>query len=300
MEADLIDIVAGGADENRFIARKLDDVANLLEAQQADPFRVRAYREAASYVARRPRPVRDVLTESGRGGLEALPTIGGSIAAAIQELIETGHLSLIDRLRGDLDPEKVFQIVPMIGPRLAARIHDTLGLETLEGLEAAAHDGRLDAVPGIGPRRVRGIRDSLAEILSRRRPRRLGGQRPSIDDVLSVDLEYRQAAQADALPKIAPRRFNPGGEAWLPVLHTRRGKWSFTALFSNSPQAHRYGRTGDWIVIYFETADTPEGQCTVVTETRGPRAGQRVVRGYETDRSCWTSRSDMSEKERQS
>ena len=80
---------------------------------------------------------------------------------------------------------------------------------------------------------------------------------------------------------IAPRRFNPSGAAWLPILHTERDPWRFTALYSNTARAHELGRTRDWVVIYFHQDDEVEGQRTVVTETLGPLAGHRVVRGRE-------------------
>jgi hypothetical protein len=82
---------------------------------------------------------------------------------------------------------------------------------------------------------------------------------------------------------IAPRRFNPRGKAWLPVLHTRRGAWHLTALFSHTALAHQLGRTREWVVIYFYHGDHRERQCTVVTETRGRHAGERVVRGREVE-----------------
>lgn len=269
--------------ENRFISEKLEEVADLLSAQNAGSFRVRAYRDAADYIVRYRGVLRDVHARKGMGGLVDLPTIGESIAAAIIELLDTGALSLIDRLRGDLDPEQVFRTVPMIGPKLAETIHDTLGLGSLEELETAAYDGRLAALPGIGARRLRSIQHSLAEILARRRPQTNQDSvpLPPIDQILDVDAEYRRQAAEDALPKIAPRRFNPSGAAWLPILHTQRGPWRFTALYSNTPNAHRRKRTHDWVVIFFEKDGAPEGQSTVVTETRGPLAGKRVVRGRE-------------------
>ena len=101
--------------------------------------------------------------------------------------------------------------------------------------------------------------------------------------LLDVDREYRNAATAGQLPTLAPRRFNPAGAAWLPILHTERGAWRFTALFSNTALAHRLGRTRDWVVIFYETDAAPESQCTVVTETHGPLAGRRVVRGRESE-----------------
>jgi hypothetical protein len=66
------------------------------------------------------------------------------------------------------------------------------------------------------------------------------------------------------------------------VLHAERDGWSFTALFSNTARAHELGKTQDWVVIFY-SRDGDEGQCTVVTESRGPLAGRRVVRGRETE-----------------
>src|SRR5690606_4473192 len=100
---------------------------------------------------------------------------------------------------------------------------------------------------------------------------------------LDVDREYRGAAEAGALPTVAPRRFNPTHEAWLPVLHTQRGECHFTALYSNTPQAHKLDRTRDWVVVYFHDDDHREGQSTVVTETHGAMTGRRVVRGRERE-----------------
>jgi len=93
---------------------------------------------------------------------------------------------------------------------------------------------------------------------------------------------YRVRAGRDALRRITPRRFNPEGRAWLPVLHTERDDWSFHALFSNTARAHELGRTRDWVVIFYER-DGDEGQCTVVTERAGPLRGRRVVRGREAE-----------------
>jgi len=105
---------------------------------------------------------------------------------------------------------------------------------------------------------------------------------PGVDLLLDVDREYREKASAGTLPRIAPRRFNPEGKAWLPVLHTRFGPWHFTALFSNTERAHELHRTHDWVVVFYSD-DGEEGQATVVTERRGRLAGLRVVRGREPE-----------------
>jgi hypothetical protein len=87
-------------------------------------------------------------------GLDALPGIGPRIAAAIVEMLRTGRWSQVERLRGSLDAGRLFRAIPGVGPALARRIHEPLHVDTLEALEVAAHDGRLAAVPGLGPRRA--------------------------------------------------------------------------------------------------------------------------------------------------
>jgi len=205
-------------------------------------------------------------------------------------MVVTGHWSRLDRLRGEVDGGGLLRAVPGIGPALAERIHDRLHIDSLEELEAAAHDGRLEAVPGIGRRRVAAIRASLAVLLAR--PRRAGratSEAPAAGMLLDVDEEYRLRSERGELPLIAPRRFNPEGRAWLPVLHTERDGWHFTALYSNTARAHDLGRTHDWVVIYYCDRDHQESQCTVVTEFRGPLRGKRVVRGREQE--CGEGRS---------
>lgn len=270
---------------NRLVADRLHEAADLLEQQQANPFRVRAYRRAAETVAGLDRPLPDILEAGGVDALIALPGIGKGIAAAIVDILQAGHWPQLERLRGSLDPERLFQAVPGIGPKLAQRIHDQLGVDTLEGLEQAAHDGRLEKISGLGPRRVAAIRASLEHMLDRirSRPRRHQVDGPSVALLLDVDREYRAKAEAGKLPMIAPRRFNPSGEAWLPVLHTTHDGWHFTALYSNTARAHELGRSHDWVVVYFYDDHHQEGQHTIVTETRGELIGKRVVRGREDE-----------------
>jgi hypothetical protein len=270
---------------NLQVADKLDEAAQILEQQQANPFRVNAYRNAAATLRDLDRDVIEVMEHEGREGLEALPGIGKGIAAAIWEIVRTGRWSQLERMRGALDPERLLQTVPGIGPDLAKRIHDALHVETLEGLEVAAHDGRLEQVSGIGPRRVAALRASLAQMLGRARPRpqHEAARVPDVGLLLDIDAQYREAAAAGRLPKIAPKRFNPSGEAWLPTMHLDRGGWHFHVLFSNTSRAHELDKTRDWVVVYYYDDHHREAQCTVVTETRGPLEGRRVIRGRERE-----------------
>ncbi|HXZ49468.1 MAG TPA: helix-hairpin-helix domain-containing protein [Usitatibacter sp.] len=274
--------------ENRQVAERLLEASRLLAAQGASPYRIGAYRNAADAVARHPRDVRAIFESEGVRGLDAIPRVGLGIAGAIAEMLATGHWSQLERLRGTSDPERLLQSVPGLGPAFARRIHGELHVDSLEGLEAAAHDGRLERLPGVGPRRASAWRASLGEMLRRVGPhapaaRGLPAAEPAVELILDVDREYREKAAAGTLRTIAPRRFNPDGEAWLPVLHARRGPWHFTALFSNTALAHRLGRVRDWVVVYFYDDDEHEHQRTVVTEPRGVLAGRRVVRGREAE-----------------
>ena len=274
---------------NRQVADQLRQGADLLRQQGANPFRVSAYRRAADTIGRLERDIRELLEQEGLDGLVALPHVGHGIARAVHEILRTGRWSLVERLRGTLDPVRVLQTVPGLGPELARRIHDALGVDTLEALEVAAHDGRLESVPGMGSRRAASARAALAGMLGRVRGR-LQGERPDgppVAVLLDVDREYRERAAGGELRTIAPRRFNPAGTAWLPVLHSDRGKWHFTVLYSNTAKAHELGKTQDWVVIYFYDDHHREGQHTVVTETSGPLRGHRVVRGREGEcRAC--------------
>ena len=268
---------------NAKVADLLRQMAAVLEQQRANPYRINAYIRAADAIDMLDEDVRKILEREGTDGLIRLPFIGTGIAGSIRDIAETGHWPRLERLRGTLEPERLLQTIPGVGPDLAHAIHEQLHVESLEALEIAAHDGRLQRMKGIGPRRVAGIRASLASILGRRRLPRRKTDGPGIDVILAVDREYRSRVRAGTLKKIAPRRFNPDGKAWLPILHTHRGEWHFTAMFSNTARAHELRRTRDWVVIYYYDGDHKEGQATVVNETRGPLRELRVIRGREAD-----------------
>jgi DNA polymerase (family X) len=141
--------------DNAAVADMLRDMAALLEAQgETNPFRVAAYRHAADTVAALPSSVRELFEREGLAGLDALPTIGPGIAAAIGEIVRTGRWMRLDRLRGASGPEAVFRTIPGVGVALALRLHDELGVETLEALEVGRIDpcgADADARPLAGP-----------------------------------------------------------------------------------------------------------------------------------------------------
>lgn len=273
---------------NNDIASQLDHIAGLLDSMGANPFRVSSYRRGAATVREHQGSVAKLARES-RSRLQELPGIGSGLAGTIREYVRTGSISLLERLETQMEPQKAFRQLPGIGPELASRIVSDLGIRTLEELERAAHDGRLETLRGFGAKRVRAVRDSLAVILSRsttsgsipEEESEPDDGPPDVGLLLALDRSYREKADAGELRTIAPKRFNPEGEAWLPIMEVSRPGYDFTLLFSNTPLAHELDATHDWVVIYWENHE--DGQCTVVTSNRGDLAGKRVVRGREPE-----------------
>jgi hypothetical protein len=265
------------------IAARLREMAELLEHQGEGGFRSDAYRRAAPVLEGLAQPVDAILSREGIAGLVALPAIGRGIAAAISEMVTTGFWAQLDTIAGRMDPEQLLMTLPGVGHATAVRLHRELHIDNLEELEEAANDGRLDQLEGFGGRRVAAIRAALQERLRSLRGRVKRGRVPPVGMLLDVDAAYRRQAARNELKLIAPRRFNPKGLAWLPVLHTQREDWHFTALFSNTARAHQLHKTADWVIIQSMHDAAPDWQCTIVTETRGPLKGKRVVRGRETE-----------------
>jgi putative hydrolase len=147
-----------------------------------------------------------IAARGGREALEAIPGVGAAIAGAIAEMLATGRWAFLDYLKGAAEPEMLFLAIPGVGPALARRLCKALHVDALEGLEAAAHDGRLEQVPGFGHRRAAMVRATLGNMLARvRRTPPVRSEEPSVDLLLDVDREYRDRAAADVLIKIAPK-----------------------------------------------------------------------------------------------
>lgn len=288
-----------GADPvtNGFVAARLEEAAELLSRQGANEFRVRAYRRGAETLRDMTPPVAQVFAESGLDGLTRLPGIGDSLARSIERIVTTGRMPMLERLRADAAPTRIFTTVADIGPKLAERIHHELGIESLAELEAASWDGRLARVPGMGQKRIRAVRESLAGRFQR--PARRASPpadfddtgdtallQPTVGELLDIDEEYRRLAERDRLVRVAPRRFNPTGQAWLPILHAERKGQRYTAMFSNTGRAHELGATHDWVVIYRE-GRPGGGPWTVITSHLGRLKGKRVVRGREAECVKW-------------
>jgi DNA polymerase (family X) len=272
---------------NQEIAQVLERIAGLLDAQGANEHRVRAYREGAERVRNANESLAGLVRQGEEMRLLEMPGIGEGLGNLIFEYVRTGRSGLLERLQGEVAPEELFAQIPGIGPELARQISTELGMRTLQELEQAAHDGRLATVEGFGPKRVEMVRVNLAGLLSRAAQRRSQeiespDVQPAVELLLALDDAYRRQAEAGELPTVAPQRFNPEKEAWLPVMEGKARGWQFSIVYSNTARAHALNKTRDWVVIYYRR-DGGEDQATVVTETGGPLTGKRVVRGREAE-----------------
>lgn len=145
---------------NADIAAIFEEIADLLEIQSANPFRIRAYRNAARVIGELPNEVSNLLDKGM--DLTQLPGIGDDLAGKIKEIATTGHCSLLDRLHTEL-PSAITELlkIPGLGPKRVKALYHDLDVQTLEQLHRAARDGRIRALPGFGEKTENNILQAI-------------------------------------------------------------------------------------------------------------------------------------------
>ncbi|MFL6237222.1 MAG: DNA polymerase/3'-5' exonuclease PolX [Thermoanaerobaculia bacterium] len=148
--------------DNPEIARTLEEVADILEIQGSNPFRIRAYRNAVRTVETVTVPLRRWV-EEGRA-LTDLPGIGKEMANHIKEMVETGTLGFRDELLAEV-PRSLIELMrlPGLGPKKARKVFDELQIGSVDELEAAAREGRIAALPGFGAKSQEKILAGIAD-----------------------------------------------------------------------------------------------------------------------------------------
>jgi DNA polymerase (family 10) len=146
---------------NADIAALFDELAELLEVQGANPFRVRAYRTAARTVESSAQSVADLVAAPGHD-LTQLAGIGKDLADKIETVVTTGVLPQLEELRGQFPPDVLKMLrIPGIGPKKVAALLDQLQVRTLTDLRAAAEAGRVAALKGFGKKTEQIILEGL-------------------------------------------------------------------------------------------------------------------------------------------
>jgi DNA polymerase (family 10) len=148
--------------ENLDVARTLTLLADLLEIQDANPFRVRAYRNAVNTINGLSRPLRAMV--DAREDLTELPGIGKNVAAHIVELLETGSIDRLREVEAEI-PRSLVQLMELegVGPKKAKKLFDDLDVRTIEELERALESGAVEVLEGFGKRSVEKIGRAIAD-----------------------------------------------------------------------------------------------------------------------------------------
>ena len=153
---------------NRQLADTFTLIADLLEIKGEIIYKTLAYRKAAESLMGLGRQASDYWKE---GKLQDIPGVGKAIAEKIDELLATGKLGFLEKLKMEIPPElATWMPVPSLGPKKIAMIHKTLGIMTLAELEAAAKEGKLRDLPGMGAKSETAILEGITS-LSRRSTR---------------------------------------------------------------------------------------------------------------------------------
>lgn len=142
------------------VAAIFDEIADLLELDNANPFRIRAYRNAARTLRDLGREVTDLLVKGE--DLTELPGIGVDLAAKIRDIVETGTTPLLGKLRKHVPPALTELLhLPGLGPKRVKTLYHELDIHTLEQLHRAALDGRIHALPGFGEKMERRLLQAI-------------------------------------------------------------------------------------------------------------------------------------------
>ena len=146
--------------ENLAIARVLNEIGDLLEIKNENPFKIRAYRNAAETIAHLATPVAQLSPDERRG----IPGIGKDLAAKIAELVDTGTSAYQQELLQEFPPT-ILDLLRLqgVGPKTVALLYRTLGVRTLDELEAAAREGRVRSLKGMGAKKEALLLKSLEE-----------------------------------------------------------------------------------------------------------------------------------------
>ena len=153
---------------NADIAAIFTEIADLLEIEQANPFRIRAYRNAARLVGELGREVR-AMVERGED-LTDLPGIGGDLAGKMREIVDTGKCRTLQKLQAELPPAITELLhVPGLGPKRVRMLWHELEVQTLEQLARAARDGRIRELPGFGAKTEANILQAVEAHVSKAR-----------------------------------------------------------------------------------------------------------------------------------
>jgi DNA polymerase (family 10) len=231
---------------NSDVASVLYEIGEILTVK-GDIFRSRAYQMAAQRITALTEDIRAI---KARGELESIPGVGKSISAVISEVLDTGQSKILEELRESL-PKGVRDLMELegVGPKLAMRLNQELGVASIDDLEKAAKEGRVRELKGFGPKKEANILVSIEAYRSRQTRFLLGAILPVVDQLT------KYMRESDAVLKVevagsARRRKETIGD--LDVLASSMKPEEVTQRFITMPPVIRvvsHGTTRSTVVL---------------------------------------------------
>jgi len=196
--------------QNTDVARIFDNLADLLEIQEANPFRVRAYRNASRTIGNLSEAVADILADSDRD-LDDLPGIGKDLAGKIRTIVETGSLPQLDELKKEIPPGVVEMLgLPGIGPKKVATLYKELNVDTLENLKAAAEQGKIAELKGFGKKTEKTILENIDAVKEAGKRFYINEAKSAADAIVEDLLKLKSVKQAAVAGSCRRRRETAG------------------------------------------------------------------------------------------
>ena len=229
-------------------AAVFDEIADLLEVQGGNAFRVRAYRNGARTLRDLPHNVQEMLARGEP--LDALPGIGKDLAGKIAEVVATGTCAQLESLRREI-PRGVVELLqlPGLGPRRVQALFQTLGVASLQQLREAAEQGRVHGVPGFTPAGEKRILEAVLARLQTQRRMPLAIAAPVAEALLAALAAVPGVKQAVAAGSLRRRRDTVGD---LDLLVTAGHDSPVMARFVALPEVERvlsHGTTRSSVVL---------------------------------------------------
>jgi len=170
--------------QNSEIARQFEELADLLEIQGANPFRLRAYRSAARTISGLPESIQD-MAQNGPKELQELPGIGKDLAEKIVTIVQTATLPQLEELKEEIPADVVRMLdIPGIGPKKVAFLFSELAIHSLDDLKAAAENGVIAEQKGFGKKTEQIILEGLEHLKQAGNRVRLAEAKSQSDEII--------------------------------------------------------------------------------------------------------------------
>jgi DNA polymerase (family 10) len=199
---------------NAEIAETLNRVADLLEIEGANQFRVRAYRRAARTINGHPRRMADLVEEGA--DLTKLAGIGEDMAGKIQELVRTGELEQLRALEERV-PSALAEMLKLagLGPKRVQQLYAELRIDSLEKLRAAAQHGEMQELEGLGPKTQAAVLDDLERQDTKERRTRLSVAEQMVEPLVAYLRDDESSARVEVAGSYRRRKETVGDLAIL-------------------------------------------------------------------------------------